>query len=123
MTNDDPHDVTTDEERERFHLARRRGGTCAACGRTLAPDEPVWVERFAIGPVGHGRTGRAYGAVGAECASSESRHRAQARESERCAGCGRSMYYRVADPRRRQALCSRTCANLASAARRRKAEG
>ena len=113
--------LTTEEERERFHEARRRGGLCAACGRTLGTEEPVYVEPFTIGPEG-GRTTRAYGSVGAECASPEQVRYAGSAEPERCAGCGRGVHYRATHPRRRQALCSRRGAARAGVVRR-KAEG
>ena len=59
------YQLRTEDGRERFHAARRVGGLCAACGRGLAPDETVYVERFAVG------TAYAYGPVGVECASAE----------------------------------------------------
>ncbi len=49
---DDVRRLTTEEQRERLHLARQRGGLCAACGRVLSDGEPVYVERFVIGPSG-----------------------------------------------------------------------
>jgi hypothetical protein len=109
--------VTTEEQRDRFHRARREGSLCAACGRVLADDEPVYVELFAFGTEG-GRATRAYGPVGVECASAELRYDAQRCEPERCAGCGRPMHYREANVRRRRAVCSRRCAGRADHARR-----
>jgi hypothetical protein len=95
--------LTTEEDRERFHAARRIGGLCAACGRALAPDEPVYVERFATG------MSYVHGPVGVECASSELLERTRGWEPERCVGCGRAMYYRAVGPRRVRAICSRRC--------------
>jgi hypothetical protein len=113
---DEARRVMTEEEHDRFHLARKRGGMCAACGRVLADGEPVYVEPFAFWP-GGGHVTRAYGPVGVECASMELRYDAERREPERCAGCGRPMHYREADVRRRRAICSRRCAARADRAR------
>ena len=115
--------LTTEAQREQFHLARRRGGMCAACGRRLDDGEPVYVERFTLRPE-KGRQTWSYGPVGAECASPESRQHARTQELEPCAGCGRPVSYRVAVDRRRRALCSKNCAQRASVAgQRQKAEG
>jgi hypothetical protein len=105
---DDVRRVTTEAQRERFHLARRRGGQCVACGRALSADETVYIERFEVGPVA-GRGTTALAAVGVECASPGFVDEMQGREPERCAGCGRGVYYRRPSTRRRQALCSRAC--------------
>jgi hypothetical protein len=113
--------LTTEEERERFHLARRGGGMCAACGRALEDGEAVYVEPFTIGPVDAGT--RAYGPVGVECAAPMQVRYAGTVEAERCAGCERPMFYRVTETRRRRALCPRRCTSRASVTRRRKAEG
>ena len=64
---------------------------------------------------------RAKGPVGAECASRQLRRDAMSREAERCAGCGRPMYYGVESARRTRALCSQACRHLA--AKRRQAGG
>jgi hypothetical protein len=108
------HMLTTEADREQFHAARRAGGLCAACGRTLSDSETVYIERFAS------ETAYAYGPVGIECTSEEFRSDTQGQEPERCAGCGRGVFYRLASSRRRRALCSRNCANRAE---RRKGEG
>jgi hypothetical protein len=108
MTNDDPRRLATEEQRERFHLARRRGGLCAACGRSLEDDEAVYVERFTLRPE-TGRQTWSYGPVGAECASPERVREAEQAEPERCAGCGRAMHYRLTSARRQTAICSRRC--------------
>jgi hypothetical protein len=118
---DEVRRLTTDEQRERFHRARRTGGLCAACGRSLGDDETVFVEPLLIGPA-DGPATRSYGAVGIECASSELRYDVQGREPERCAGCGRGVYYRVASARRQWVSCSRRCANRAGVARHREAK-
>jgi len=38
--------LDTEEDVARFFRARRYGGACASCGRELADDEPVFIERF-----------------------------------------------------------------------------
>src|SRR5438046_2087419 len=104
--------LTTEEQRERLYLARRRGGMWAACGRVIGGDETVYVEHFRIGP--EGSLGViVWAAVGAECVSPSFLDDTREREPERCAGCGRGMYYRVPNTRRRRALCSRYCAGRA----------
>jgi hypothetical protein len=120
----DPRRLTTDEQRERLHSARRAGGLCAACGRTLGDGESVYVEQFMLDRrwtpesyVGsHGSY--ALAPVGAECASPELLHRTEGVEPERCAGCWRGVYYSSANPARRQAICSRRCGSRAAAAKR-----
>jgi hypothetical protein len=102
-----PRHLTTEEERERFHQARRAGGMCAACGRALEDGEAVYVEPFTIGPADAGT--RAYGPVGAECAAPLQVRYAETLESEKCAGCDRPMYYRETTRRHQQAVCSRRC--------------
>jgi hypothetical protein len=115
-------ELTTEEQRERFYLARKQGGQCVACGRTLGVAETVYTERFEIGPAaGYGNIARA--AVGVECASLGYVDEMEGHEPERCAGCGRGVYYQVASTRRQQALCSRACGARAQAAKRSKAEG
>jgi len=114
---DDVRRVRTEEQREQFHLARKQGGQCVACGKALGADENVYVERFRIGPM-DGWTGYATAAVGAECASPAFLDATQAREPERCAGCGRGVYYRSSVPRRQRAICSRSCIRRAVVARR-----
>jgi hypothetical protein len=114
---DEPRRLTTEERRERFHTARNRGGRCAACSRVLGADETVYIEQFVIGPVG-GRGGTAYGPVGVECTSPDFLYETQGQEPERCAGCGRGVYYRTVDVRRHRALCSRWCGPRADAAKR-----
>jgi hypothetical protein len=109
--------LTTEEQRERFHLARKRGGRCGACGRPLDPDEAVYIERFEVGPL-IGRRVSATAPVGAECASRGFLEEMEGQNPERCAGCGRGVYYRTASSRRRQALCSRDCGTRAQAAKR-----
>jgi hypothetical protein len=114
--------LTTEEQRERFHTARRRGGLCAACGRPLRDGEPVYIERFMTGVARRARpTGVAHpvyvlGPVGVECASPDFLYEMLGRAPERCAWCERGVYYRATDPRRRRVLCSRGCASRANPA-------
>ena len=111
----------TDEQIERMHDARARGGRCAWCGRALDDGETVYLERFLTGErrIRQQGTGAprsaAQAPVGAECASPELLAETAGRESEPCAGCGRGVYYgAVRGSRRRRALCSRRCAVLAA---------
>jgi hypothetical protein len=109
--------LTTEEQRERFHMARRQGGQCVACGRALGADETVYIERF------EGLGSWATAPVGVECASPGFIDEREGQAPERCAGCGRGVYYRASNVRRRQALCSRACGARAQATKRLKAEG
>ena len=99
-----PRGVTTDEQRAWLSAARRCGGRCAACGRPLAADEPVYVERFMLT-----RMVPVEAPIGAECASSGLLAETGGRDPERCAGCCRPIYYRAVRWNRRLALCSRRC--------------
>jgi hypothetical protein len=115
--------ITTEEQREQLHDARNRGGRCAACGRDLADDETVYIEKFMVDTrklVDRGRTGTAssaQGPVGIECASSELLEEAEGKTPERCAGCGRPVVYGAASARRQRALCSKRCSGRAVKAR------
>jgi predicted nucleic acid-binding Zn ribbon protein len=118
--------ITTEEQRERLHAARRQGGLCSACGREFDAAEPVYwerfvvdVDRFAEAAAGRYRS-TPEAPVGAECASSDFVGELAGREPELCAGCGRPVYYRATHRAHRRALCSRRCANIA---KRRKAAG
>ena len=104
---DEARRLRTEGQAERFYLARRRGGLCAACGRELKDGEPVYVEQF--DDFRGSWVNRPMAPVGAECASDELRHAAASREPEPCAGCGRPMYYGVQNSWRKQALCSHSC--------------
>jgi hypothetical protein len=121
---DEQLSVTTEEQRERLHAARNRGGMCAACGRALDDHETVYIERFTVdtrkSPArrGTGRGSVAHAPVGSECASPDLLRQTEGQEPERCAGCGRPLFYREAYPGRHRALCSRPCAGRASMAAR-----
>ena len=112
-------EVTTEAQRERLHRARSQGGLCAACGRVLAAEETVYVERFLIEAP---RPSYAEAPVGVECASPELLRQAAEQDPEQCAGCGRPVYYRVPRRTRRRALCARPCANRVVARRAAKTE-
>ncbi len=120
---DNPRRLVTDEQRERLHLARRRGGRCAACGKALHPREPVYwqpvvvdIDRSALGLRRYTTSREA--PVGTECASPAFLDEAAAWPPERCAGCGRGVYYRVPRPGRRRVVCCTYCRNRADAAER-----
>jgi hypothetical protein len=109
--------IETEDERERLHAARHTGEMCAACGRALDAGEPVYLERFTV--VGT----YVSGPVGRECASPDMLARTEGLAPERCAMCGRGVYYHLRARRRRQASCSRRCESRAAAARHRAARG
>jgi hypothetical protein len=112
---DEARHITTAEQRTWLYAARERGGLCAACGRPLGDDEPVYVERFIL----NGKD-LVPGPVGAECALPQSLRDAIGQDPERCIGCERPMYYRVSGQSRQRAVCSKRCANRVSNAKRRK---
>jgi len=120
MNNDAPRRLATDEQRDRLFTARHRGGLCAACGRALAEAEPVFMERFVFRQVGPS-TLRIQAPVCRACASPDTLDRMAGREPERCAGCGRAVFYPKVRGGRQRALCSRDCRNRAAAATRRAA--
>jgi hypothetical protein len=74
---DEARRFRTEEDRDGFHLARRNGGICAACGRVLDAGETAYVEPSAVGarrPVCPGLKGSpilASAPVGVECTSEE----------------------------------------------------
>ena len=109
--------ITTVEDRERLDAARRRAESWGACGRPLAPTEPVYIERFS--------TGRSslHGPVGRECASHGVLARIGQAEPERCVWCGRGVYDGAEHANRRQAAGSQRCRVLAGQTRRRRGVG
>jgi hypothetical protein len=119
--NHDPRRLTTEEERERLYAARYGGGLCAVCGEAVDDDAPVYWERFAIGKVG-GLVNHPQAPVGAECASPQLLTEKAHEKPERCAGCGRPVYYAVMSRARHRAVCSTRCQMRASRAARGTAE-
>jgi hypothetical protein len=109
--------VRTPEERDRFNAARSRGGLCAACGRALGDDEPVYIERMLLDRAGFSAPGMQWSRktvprdapLGAECAAPAFVARTEGRTPERCAFCGRPVYYAKDRPGRQRALCSMRC--------------
>ena len=83
---------------------------CAACGRVLAADEPVWRERLASrrGWSAYFSETHRWAFVGRECAAPETLEESEGREPDACAGCGRGMHYPVAQ-NRRATVCSTRC--------------
>jgi hypothetical protein len=93
---------------------------CAACGRAINDDETVYIERFVVDTrklIERRATGTASSAqapVGVECASRELLRETEGQTPERCAGCGRPVFYRAASSKRHRALCSKRCAGRAA---------
>ena len=120
------HRVTTEEGRERLSIARHRGGMCAACGRTLGDDEPVYIERVAFDRKPLTAPGAWWfrptvfrdAALCAGCASPGLLARTTGRTPEPCEHCGRPMYYAKARAQRQRAMCSKRCHNRAAEGRR-----
>ena len=120
---DDARRVLSEEERVRARLARVYGLVCGACGRPLAEGETVWIERLGVGPAYNGRGAIYWRApVCGACASPAFRAETEGTEPERCAGCGRPIYYGATARGRRVALCSKRCGSRYHQARAREAK-
>jgi len=101
----------TDDERDATIIeAQREGGICAACGRVLSADEPVWRERLASrrGWSAYFRPASRRALVGRECAAPDALQESEGRAPVACEGCGRGMHYPVARSRR-ATVCSERC--------------
>jgi hypothetical protein len=120
------HRVSTTEERDRFNAARSRGGLCAACGRTLGEDEPVYIGSVLLDRAAFGGPGVRWerdavprdAPLGVECASPSFLARMERREPERCQYCDRPVYYAKDRPGRQRASCSTRCKTRADTADR-----
>ncbi len=113
----------TEEERDAIIIeAQREGGICAACGRVLSTDEPVWQQRLEVRRdwSWYFRVTHRWAFVGRECAPPEVVRESEGREPVACEGCGRGMHYRVAQ-NRRATVCSHRCRVIRD--RRRSKEG
>ena len=110
MMHDDSRPMTHDERDAAICAAKKEGGMCAACGRALSADEPVWRRRMAsrLGWGSHFRPTSRRALVGRECAAPETLEASEGREPAACAGCGRGMHYPVARSRR-ATVCSTRC--------------
>jgi hypothetical protein len=104
--------IVTEEQRVRAHDARRRAEICASCGRALGTDETVYIERFEVD-----WSNSMMAPVGSECASPELLAQTAGTEPERCAGCGRGVYYRLSHREHRWATCSKRCGARAANAK------
>ncbi len=102
--------VSNDEREAAIFEAKREGGICAACGRALSDDEPVWRQRLASragwGP--HFRPAHRWALVGRECATPEILEADAGQDPVACLGCGRAMHYLPAHGRR-ATVCSHRC--------------
>jgi hypothetical protein len=107
----------TEEERARINAARRAGGVCAGCGRALAPDEPVWLEKAKIGRSSQGKALWWWVPVGRECATPATLLATEQVVPESCVGCGRGVYQLSGHGLRRATACSKRCTSRASAVR------
>ena len=123
---DDLHRVGTPEERDRFNAARALGGICAACGRALGDDEPVYIESVLLDRAAFGGPGVQWerdtvprdAPLGAECASPALVARKTGRGPERCQYCDRPVFYAKNRPGRQRASCSVRCKTRADMAGR-----
>jgi hypothetical protein len=112
---DDVRQMKTHEQRALLGLAKRRGGLCGACGRTLGPEDAVWFERFWVGmrlfrdPTCKDAQVFWEAPVGIECASPAFVARMEGAEPEVCGGCGRGIHVDVERENRGPACCSMRC--------------
>jgi len=104
---DERRRVMTEDQAERLYRARRHGGLCAACGRNLATDETVYIERFEDDR--GRRVSYLVGPVGVECISDGLRRATKRQDPAWCAGCERPVYYHVGHTVGKQAMCSQQC--------------
>ena len=121
---DDARRVLGQVDLARLFAARNKGDACVACGRPLADDEPIWVERVDV--IDAGRRVASYRApVGAECASAVFRTATATIEPDPCVTCGRGVYYGEGGPgrRRHRATCSKRCAARYQVTRAKEARG
>ena len=107
---DDSRPMTDDERNAAIFAAKKEGGICAACGRVLSADEPVWRRRLESragwGP--HFEPAYRWVFVGRECATSEAVEASEGRAPVACAGCGRGLHAAVG-PGLRATACSTRC--------------
>ena len=123
---DSPPRIETDEQLARLHDARKRGGVCAWCGRTLAVGEPIYVEQVPVDVkpfTGKSlwkfrRTVGRDAPLGAECAAPELVRRMEGQEPEYCEACGRPIYRTMVRASRVRVACSKDCRNRLSRGRR-----
>jgi len=120
MSDDAAEQLVSEMKRRAFQAAKTRGDVCAACGRALADGETVWLEHR---PVPDEPRLSLRVPLGIECVSPDFLARTEGREPERCAGCGRGVYYGRPHSNRRQALCSKRCVARAVAAKKQQAKG
>ena len=107
----DERRVPNHEERDAtIFEAKKEGGICAACGRVLSTDEPVWQRRLASRAGWGPHFGPAYRwvFVGRECATPEVLEASEGRAPVACAGCGRGLHVAVG-PGRDATTCSTRC--------------
>ncbi len=113
--------LNMDDEQEvrraRAQAAKRYGGTCANCGRALADEEPIWLERLEVRGAWRADFYRA--PVGRECASPASVRGSDGLAPEPCLGCGRGVYFATTGRRHGEPFCSRRCRTRRDGARRR----
>ena len=114
--------MTDDERNAAIFEAKKEGGICAACGRVLAADEPVWRERLVSRAAWSSYFGPAHrwALVGRECATPEILEANEGQEPVACLGCGRGIHYAGALASGRSTVCSRRCR---ATVRRRRSKG
>ena len=97
------------------HTARRDGGLCGLCGRTLAPCEPVWRPRISLSRIMLGGWHWRIIPACAECTP------IKGEPAGPCEGCGRHVHDERRWPPRKHVLCCEACKPKAEAARARDA--
>ncbi len=98
----------SEEERGRIQAAKTLGGTCAVCGRGLGAGETVWIRRFRLREE-HGRATTWWVPAGVECVAPEFHRATRGTAPERCATCGRGVYFEPGARSGHRVFCSRAC--------------
>ena len=113
--------LLSDEAWARIVEAKRDGGICAACGRVLSDDEPVWRLRVAsrLGWSSHFSQTYRWVFVGRECATPETVEASDGGTPVPCGRCGRGLHVAVG-PGRGTTTCSIRCQ---TAVQRRRSRG
>ncbi len=109
-------DPVLDEKIKRARVAAYEGQSCSECGRSLAPDEPVWRRRWNLFGV-RGFGGGYSWTVSPFCQECKKSPWGGWADPKPCEGCGRPVYHERRWWRWWHVLCSDRCARAFHVAR------